>query len=296
MAGIICINKPQGFTSFDVVAKLRGILKMRRIGHAGTLDPMAEGVLPVFIGNATKACDMLPDHDKIYRAGFRLGQVTDTQDSTGRVLAESDHSDVDREKLEGVLPMFRGNIMQVPPMYSAVSVNGQRLYELARRGIEVERKPRPITVYSLEIISFDEESGEGYLEISCSKGTYIRTLINDIGAELRCGAIMTSLVRTSACGFTLDDCHSFEEIETAVKTGRGFSDFVIPIEKVFGYLPKVMLNERQTEMYRNGVRMDASRLSCPASEGEQAAVYGFGGEFLGIGVVTEGLLRVLKNF
>lgn len=296
MAGIICINKPLGFTSFDVVAKLRGILKMRRIGHAGTLDPMAEGVLPVFIGNATKACDMLPDHDKIYRAGFRLGQVTDTQDSTGRVLAESDHSDVDREKLESVLPVFRGNIMQVPPMYSAVSVNGQRLYELARRGIEVERKPRPITVYSLDIISFDEESGEGFLEISCSKGTYIRTLINDIGAELRCGAIMTSLVRTAACGFTLDDCHSFEEIENAVKTGRGFSDFVIPIEKVFSYLPKITLNERQTEMYRNGVRMDASRLSCSASEGEQAAVYSCGGEFLGIGVVTEGLLRVLKNF
>ena len=177
MNGIVCENKPRGFTSFDVIAKLRGIMKIRRLGHGGTLDPMATGVLPVFVGTATKACDIMPDNTKSYRAGFKLGQVTDTQDITGEVLTSSDMA-VSRDTLEAVIPEFVGDIMQLPPMYSAVQVNGQRLYDLARQGVEVERTPRQIHVDRLELVEYDEESREGVLEIYCGKGTYIRTIIN----------------------------------------------------------------------------------------------------------------------
>ena len=173
MNGIICVNKPQDFTSFDVIAKLRGIMKIRRLGHGGTLDPMATGVLPVFVGTATKACDIMPDNTKSYRAGFKLGQVTDTQDITGEVLTSSDMA-VNRDTLEAVIPEFVGDIMQLPPMYSAVQVNGQRLYDLARQGVEVERTPRQIHVDCLELVEYNEESREGVLEIYCGKGTCIK--------------------------------------------------------------------------------------------------------------------------
>ena len=212
MNGIICLDKPQGFTSFDAVAKLRGILQTRRLGHGGTLDPMATGVLPIFVGNATKACDIMPDNTKSYRAGFRLGQVSDTQDVTGTILAEY-QKEVPQEDILAVIPEFTGKIMQLPPMYSAVQVNGKRLYDLARQGIEVERTPREIEVFSIDLADYDESAREGVLEISCGKGTYIRTIINDIGERLGCGGIMTSLVRTSSGGFTLADCHTFEELQ-----------------------------------------------------------------------------------
>ena len=166
------MNKPAGFTSFDVIAKMRGVLKIKRLGHAGTLDPMATGVLPVFVGKATKACDILPDHDKTYEAGFKLGVTTDTQDSTGMVQTERSASSVTEEMLLNLLFSFRGDIMQIPPMYSAVSVNGRRLYDLARQGIEVEREARPITVYELELLDYDSTENTGKLRISCSKGTY----------------------------------------------------------------------------------------------------------------------------
>ena len=182
--GILCINKPEGFTSFDVIAKLRGILKTKKLGHAGTLDPMATGVLPVFAGFATKACDILPDSDKSYIAGFRLGVTTDTQDRTGTILHQRPANHLTAEMIEQALPAFRGEILQLPPMYSAVSVNGQRLYELARKGIEVERTPRPITIYRLELLRYDPASQEGEMEISCSKGTYIRTILHDLGETL----------------------------------------------------------------------------------------------------------------
>ena len=219
MNGILCVNKPQDFTSFDVVAKLRGILQMKRLGHGGTLDPMATGVLPVFVGSATKACDIMPDNTKSYRAGFRLGAVSDTQDVWGEVRECSDMA-VSREDIEAVIPDFTGKIMQLPPMYSAVQVNGQRLYDLARQGIEVERQAREIEVDSLVLESYDSVSREGVLSIACGKGTYIRTIISDIGEKLGCGGIMTSLVRTSSGGFFLDDCHSFEEIQCARDEGR----------------------------------------------------------------------------
>ena len=189
--GILCIDKPEGFTSFDVVAKLRGIARERRVGHAGTLDPMATGVLPLFFGRATKACDILPRQDKRYLADFRLGVTTDTQDETGRVLCERDPSGVSEADVRKAAARFTGEIMQVPPMYSALRVEGKRLYELARQGVEVERKARPVTIHSLDFVSWDGASHTCRIDVHCSKGTYIRTLVADIGEALGCGAVMT---------------------------------------------------------------------------------------------------------
>ena len=295
MNGILCVNKPQDFTSFDVVAKLRGILQMKRLGHGGTLDPMATGVLPVFVGNATKACDIMPDNTKSYRAGFRLGAVSDTQDVWGEVRERSDMA-VSREDIEAVIPDFTGKIMQLPPMYSAVQVNGQRLYDLARQGIEVERQAREIEVDSLVLESYDSVSREGVLSIACGKGTYIRTIISDIGEKLGCGGIMTSLVRTSSGGFFLDDCHSFEEIQRARDEGR-LEELILPIERVFEKLPKLRLGEAQTRMYRNGVKLDISRLRGIRSGAEQYGVYGYDGGFIGTAFADfdSGELRIGKN-
>lgn len=295
LCGIICVNKPQGFTSFDVIAKMRGILKMKRLGHAGTLDPMATGVLPVFAGRATKACDILPDHDKTYEAGFRFGVTTDTQDITGTVTKERP-AKVTAEQLEKVLESFRGEIMQVPPMYSAVSVGGKRLYELARQGKEIEREPRAVTIYCLELAGFDESAQSGTLKISCSKGTYIRTLINDIGEALGCGGIMTSLVRTAACGFSLADCVTLEQLQEAANSGEGFTKFIKPIESVFADLPSVRLSPAQERMYRNGVKLSLDKINI-SENGNTVKVYGNDG-FIGTALPDpeNGILRVHKNF
>lgn len=295
MNGIICVDKPQGFTSFDVIAKLRGIMKIRRLGHGGTLDPMATGVLPVFVGTATKACDIMPDNTKSYRAGFKLGQVTDTQDITGEVLTTSDMA-VSRGMLEAVIPSFVGDIMQLPPMYSAVQVNGQRLYDLARQGVEVERTPRQIHVDRLELSEYNEEKREGILEIYCGKGTYIRTIINDIGEKLGCGGIMTSLVRTYSGGFTLGDCFTMEEIQQAADENR-LEELILPIERVFETLPKLRLNEVQTRMYKNGVKLDISRVHRIKADADTYSVYGYDGGFIGTAFADHenGILRVAKN-
>jgi len=295
MNGILCVNKPQDFTSFDVVAKLRGILKIKRLGHGGTLDPMATGVLPVFVGTSTKACDIMPDNTKSYRAGFRLGQSTDTQDITGKILAESDMS-VSKELLLDTLPLFTGKIMQIPPMYSAVQVNGKRLYDLARQGIEVERTPREIQVDGLSLEEYDHETREGVLSIYCSKGTYIRTIISDIGEKIGCGGIMTSLVRTSSSGFTLADCYTFEEIQKARDEDR-LEELILPVERVFEKLPKLKLGEAQTRMYRNGVKLDLARVY-NIREGEDTyAVYGNDGAFIGTAYADRenNVLKVAKN-
>ncbi|MBO7396310.1 MAG: tRNA pseudouridine(55) synthase TruB [Ruminococcus sp.] len=295
MNGILCVNKPQDFTSFDVVAKLRGILRERRLGHGGTLDPMATGVLPVFVGTATKACDIMPDNTKSYRAGFRLGESTTTQDVTGEVLTRSDMA-VGGEALRAVIPDFIGDIMQLPPMYSAVQVNGQRLYDLARKGVEVEREPRPITVYGIDLVSYDEGAREGVLDISCGKGTYIRTIINDIGERLGCGGVMTSLVRTSSGGFTLADCFTFEQIQQARDEDR-LEELILPIERVFTKLPKLRLGEAQTRMYRNGVKLDLARIRDIKAGVTEYAVYGSDGAFIGTALADfeNGILRVAKN-
>lgn len=293
--GILCMYKPEGFTSFDVIAKLRGILKTRRLGHAGTLDPMAEGVLPVFAGNAAKAVDMLLCHDKTYRAEFALGIVTDTQDSTGNIISENDKA-VSCDELEKAAERFCGDIMQIPPMYSAVSVNGKRLYELARQGKTVERQPRPVTVYSLKILSYNENERRGKMEISCSKGTYVRTLINDIGEALNCGGIMTGLVRIAACGFSLDDCVTFEELQQAVDRGEDLSKFLLSVDTVFAPLPKIKLDEARELMYRNGVKLDIKRLPPLPKGADIFRIYGAKGDFLGVAKTDGGVLRSEKNF
>lgn len=295
MNGIICVNKPQDFTSFDVIAKLRGILRIKRLGHGGTLDPMATGVLPVFVGTATKACDIMPDNSKSYLASFRLGQTSDTQDITGEILSSSDMT-VGYNMLNDVLPCFRGKIMQLPPMYSAVQVNGQRLYDLARQGIEVERTPREIEISSLSLVDYDEEKREGVLEIGCSKGTYIRTIINDIGEKLGCGGIMTSLVRTSSGGFTLNDCFTFDEIQNARDEER-LEELILPIERVFEKLPKIRLGEAQSRMYRNGVKLDLERVRDVRDEADTYAVYAHEVGFIGTAVADRenGVLRIGKN-
>ena len=243
MNGILCMNKPEGFTSFDVIAKLRGIMKIKRLGHAGTLDPMAEGVLPVFVGKATKACDILPYNEKSYTAGFKFGEETDTQDSTGNVVKSYSKS-ISISELNSILDNFKGVILQTPPMYSAVSINGERLYKLARKGISVDVPKREAVISELDILEFDEQTQSGTMHIKCGKGTYVRTIIHDIGQTLECGAMMTSLVRTSSNGFDLDSCVGFAEVEKMRDKNR-LEELIIPIDRIFEELPKINLTENQ---------------------------------------------------
>ncbi len=291
-SGVILINKPMGFTSFDVIAKCRGILKERRLGHSGTLDPMATGVLPVFVGKATKASDILPIDEKSYRAGFKLGCSTDTQDITGAILAESDKK-VTREELLSALEGFKGEIDQLPPMYSAVKVEGKRLYDLARQGITVERKTRKITVYSIELISFDEDTQSGVVDITCSKGTYIRTIINDLGEVLGTFGVMSELTRTSSSGYKLSDCVTLEELQSLADRGEAES-ILKPVDSCFECYPKVSLSEKQTAMYKNGIKLSLSKLGI--TQGGTYRVYG--GEFLGLAEADPKTdeLRISKNF
>lgn len=294
--GIICINKPSGFTSFDVIAKLRGILGLKRLGHAGTLDPMATGVLPVFAGKATRACDMLPDRDKTYEAEFRLGMTSDTLDIFGKTEVSGSFANISASDIEKTLQIFKGNILQTPPMYSAVSVNGKRLYELARKGIEVEREKRPVTVYELELKSYNKSNGCGELHISCSKGTYIRTLISDIGTELGCGAVMSALTRTKACGFSIEDCVTIEELQELANKGISAQKYLYPIENAFLFLNEIKLNSDQEKMYHCGVRLDTSRLDFKCTEQNLYRVYSANGAFIGTACIKDNELCVDKNF
>ena len=279
MNGIILINKPQNFTSFDVVAVVRRKFGTKKVGHGGTLDPMATGVLPVFIGCATKAVDLLPDSGKSYRAGFRLGLTSDTLDIWGE-LSEEKPADIGREALEDVLERFRGEIEQTPPMYSALKVGGRKLCDLARQGIEVERKARKITISRLDLLEFDGKNG--VIEVDCSTGTYIRTLVDDIGKSLGTGAVMTELCRTRACGFEISECVSIEELRE-----KPLDELkLLSVESVFRDLPVTVLDEVQTRMYLNGVRLDADRLAEKPPLDTLLRVYG-NGEFLGVAKVNE---------
>ncbi len=298
LCGIIPVFKPGGWTSFDVVAKLRGILHTKKIGHSGTLDPMATGVLPIFIGKATRAADLLPDSTKTYKAGFRLGVITDTQDITGEILSESEIS-VSREAIERVCEGFVGDIMQTPPMYSAVKVGGRKLCDLARRGETAERPAKARRVDFISIQKYDEHAREGVLYTSVSKGTYIRTLINDIGESLGCGGVMTSLQRQSAGGFDLNDCYTLEQLQKAADEGS-LDRIIAPTESVFtGVYESIQLGERETVMYKNGVRL---RLEQVGAENEKdyktVCVFGSGGTFLGLGLldINDRLLKSVRNF
>ena len=292
--GVICVNKPQDFTSFDVVAIIRRAAGTRKIGHGGTLDPMATGVLPIYIGRAAKTADLNPVGDKSYRAMFRLGVTTDTQDVWGKTLSENGTA-VPLGDITAAVKAMQGDIMQVPPMYSAVKVNGQRLYDLARKGIEVERKARPVTIHSISLSDYDENERTGVLDIHCSKGTYIRTIISDIGEKLGCGAIMTSLCRTMAAGFTLSDCHDIEALRGC--TPEEIRSLIIPTERVFRSYEEITLDSKQRRLFMNGVVLDCKRMGLDVSAGSRFRLKSAEGEFIGVAQVDEenGLRSVYLN-
>lgn len=298
MNGIIVIDKPAGYTSFDVVAVMRKICATKKIGHAGTLDPMATGVLPILVGNATKAQELFPDTDKTYLAAFRFGLTTDTQDITGKILSET-RPCVKKREVIAALSQFRGKIMQVPPMYSALKKNGKKLYELARQGVEVQRDAREITIFTLELQSFDEESFEGELLVTCSKGTYIRKLCADLGELLGCGAVLTQLRRTKACGFSIEQSISLQRAKELAQTGE-LSGHIAPVQAAFSLYPEINISPAQAKRFKNGGSLSLDRLADLKSpkDGEHLRIFAPDRTFLGLGVVSlsRGEVRFLKLF
>jgi len=283
MDGIVIVDKPEGWTSQDVVSKLRGVLKTRRIGHGGTLDPMATGVLPVFVGRATRGVEFFEHAEKTYETVLRLGLTTDTEDITGTVLSEQD-AFVTGQQLEEVLTKFRGDIMQVPPMYSAIKVNGQKLYDLARKGREVERQPRPVTIHELTLLGMEAEGIR--LRVRCSKGTYIRTLCKDIGQALGCGGCMAQLRRVQAGEYTIENSVPLQTLIESEDPGK----FLLPVDSMFTQYPQVTLTEKQEKCCRNGVAFTTK-----LAEGTYR-VYGQNGEFLALSHMVEGKLTTIKSF
>ena len=286
MNGIILIDKAEGWTSNDVVMKLRGMLRTRRIGHSGTLDPMATGLLVVFVGRATRAVEFAEQHDKRYVAGLRLGLTTDTQDITGNTLASSDKLPTE-EELVSALDNFKGEISQIPPMYSAIKVNGQRLYEIARKGGEVERKARNIKILSLDMIS--KQEGDYLLDVRCSKGTYIRTLCHDLGNSLGCGGCMSSLRRLEVGRFSLENAVTLEQVQDYVNRGEA-EKLLMPVDKLFDYCPECTVNEKLEKKLRCGNYIDME-----LEDGEYR-VYSESGEFLLLGAVKNKVLTTVKSF
>ena len=288
MNGILLIDKPSGWTSMDVCAKLRGALREKRIGHSGTLDPMATGLLVVLLGRATRAAQYAEAQRKTYEALLRPGIVTDTQDVWGEVLLRSEGAAVSDAEIMAVLPRFCGEIEQIPPMYSALKVNGQKLCDLARKGKEVERRPRPVTVYSIEQTG-RAENGDVALRVECGKGTYIRTLCHDIGAALGCGAVMSALRRTRCGAFGVASAYTMETVLSAAAQGAAES-LLLPVETVFSDLPSSALTAAQERAIRNG-----GAFSCPLPEGRYR-LFGAENAFLALGEAREGKMRAVKSF
>ena len=294
--GIINIYKEAGFTSHDVVAKLRGILKQKKIGHTGTLDPEAVGVLPVCLGKGTKVCDLLTDKDKVYEAVMRLGVVTDTQDMTGRILKESPVH-VTREELEAVLSQFLGEYDQIPPMYSALKVQGKKLYELAREGQVIERKPRRVQISGLELLKMEEDGIHVHMRVHCSKGTYIRTLCHDIGERLGCGAAMEKLVRTQVGVFKIEDAMTLAQVEACVRNQQ-MDSLIRSIDSMFSMWPagrtdtaidRLLYNGNM--LYRKDLVLEEKR---EPESGEKFRVYDSQGQFCAV-YVYDGRRRMFKN-
>jgi len=285
MTGILLVDKPQDWTSHDVVAKLRRLLGERRIGHAGTLDPMATGLLTIFVGRATRAVEFAEAAEKTYIARLKPGLTTDTQDTTGRVLSECEDM-VSQEALEAILPRFLGEVLQVPPMYSAIKVDGQRLYKLARQGVEVERKARPVTIYGISVLG--QTGNEFDLEISCSKGTYIRTLCHDIGQALDCGGVMSALRRTQVGAFSVEEAHTLVEIEETADR----ASLLRPVDVLFAAYPAVTVDGTRERGIRNG-----QTVALEAGSPGMVRVYGQDGTFLALGeiVVRQGLMLITKK-
>ena len=286
MNGIILVDKPCGWTSHDVVGKLRGILRERRIGHSGTLDPMATGLLVVFAGRATRAVEFAEADSKEYIAGLRLGVSTDTQDTTGNVLNTCEALP-SKDELIAAANGFLGEISQIPPMYSAIKINGKKLYELARRGEIVERSPRKVTISKLELVG--EDKCDYILDIHCSKGTYIRTLCSDIGDKLGCGGCMSSLRRVKAGAFSIAQAHTMEQIQAAADLG-GLDGIIIPVDTLFTDKPKLTVNEFEEKKLRNG-----NTIKIKSADGTYR-VYSESGEFLLLAEVKDNLLKTIKSF
>lgn len=283
--GVLIVHKPQDFTSFDVVAKLRGILHERRIGHGGTLDPMATGVLPVFVGGATKAADMAAAQSKEYVADFTLGWASDTQDSTGTETARSEVRVTTQQLQEAVQEML-GEQEQIPPMYSAVKVNGQRLYDLARKGVEVERKARPITIHEAQLLAFDEQEQTGRIRFLCSKGTYVRTLVHDLGVRLETYAVMTGLQRTKSGSYTLKQSYTLEQIEQAAAQDT-VESLLLPTDSLFQMYPAVSIDEYGYQRALHGAFITPEHVTdFPQQQGALCRVY-YQGEFWMLGRVDE---------
>ena len=293
MNGILCVDKPQEFTSFDVVAVLRKLTGVKRIGHTGTLDPMATGVLPVLIGSCTRFLELLPSHEKRYVARFTLGIATDTQDIWGTVTSTHPVT-VGRAQVEGILPRFTGEIQQLPPMYSAVKQDGKRLYELARQGMEVERKPRTVTIQRLSLTQWDERQNSYEVDVTCSSGTYIRTLLHDMGQALGCGAVMTSLRRTEACGFSLSQCRDIQMLRSMGR--QELEHLVLPIDQALLDYDSIVVSGPQSVRFQNGGALDLKRLSRPLSPGQMVRVYGKDKAFLGLGQADgkTGQLKIVR--
>ena len=286
MNGIILIDKPQEWTSHDVVGKLRGILHEHRIGHSGTLDPLATGLLVVFVGRATRAVEFAEADRKEYVAGLRLGMSTDTQDITGRILSEG--SDIpDEPEVRNVLERFKGGLEQIPPMYSAVKIGGKKLYELARKGESIERKPRHITVFGLEITGRSDD--DYILDVVCSKGTYIRTLCHDIGMSLGCGGCMSSLRRIKSGVFSVEDAYTISKVQEAADRGEA-DKLLLPIDALFAGYPELRADADDEKKLKNG-----NVISTTAPDG-RFRVYSESGEFLLLGDVDAGKLKTVKNF
>ena len=283
MNGIVIVDKPQGWTSQDVTARLRRVYATRRIGHGGTLDPMATGVLPVFVGRATRGVEFFEHAEKTYETVLLLGRTTDTQDVTGATLAEK-AVHLSPADIENVLPRFRGDILQVPPMYSALKVNGKKLYELARKGQEVERQPRPITVFELTNLGFDGTRLS--LRVRCSKGTYIRTLCQDIGEALGCGGCMEALRRVRAGEYGIEDAVPLEQLLESETPEQ----YLRSLDTMFAHCPAVTLTANQEKRCRNG-----NPFSSPLPQGTYRA-YSQSGEFLMLAKVEDGVMTTVKSF
>lgn len=284
--GILLIDKPRGWTSHDVVGKLRGVLRQRRIGHSGTLDPMATGLLAVFIGRATRAVEFAESQEKEYLASLRLGVETDTQDITGTVLRTCER-EVSREELEQILPLFRGNIRQIPPMYSAVKVGGKKLYEIARKGGTVERTPRNVTIFRLDLL--EKTDGDWQLDVVCSKGTYIRTLCQDIGQALGVGGTMSALRRVRAGRFSIEDALTLEQVQQAADEERA-EQLLLPVDTLFYEYDAVEIAAKAETRVRNG-----GVFSCNVPDGTYR-VYAESGEFLALARAERGECKTIKSF
>lgn len=297
MDGILNVYKEKGFTSHDVVAKLRGIFHQKKIGHTGTLDPDATGVLPVCLGKATKVCELLTDKDKTYHAIVQLGIVTDTQDTSGKILEEHE-VEVTFEQIQKVASDFVGDLMQIPPMYSAIKVNGKKLYELARAGQEIKREPRKIQVFSLELGEYDEANHTFEMNVHCGKGTYIRTICHDIGQALGCGGAMKELVRTRVSSFTIESAKTLSEIEEALKVN--YISILAPVDSVFMNLPSGYVKQPASlKRLMNGNQLfeqDVETISRTLNMGERVRIYDLEDKFIAIYEFKENGYYPVKMF